>query len=442
MNIVVEKQPKCLASLRVEIPADKVSGERARIVAGYSRQAKIPGFRPGKAPAKIVEKRYEKEISEELRDRLMQEGCDEALKQESLKVLDFGVPSSTEFLADGGFTFSTTLLLAPEIQLPEYKGVSVKVPPTAVPDEDIVAQLNTLRERFADFEAIEGRAAQAEDFAVIDYTSTTEGKPLDEFLGKPAGYLGGRDGFWVRLNEESFLPGFAVQLEGQNVGETRDVTVTIGDDFPLSDLRGKEVVFNVTLKELKSAKLPELDDELAAKLAPGKTMEEIKDIIRQNMEIERRRKIDDMKVNQIVAHFNSLVDFEIPEELLAAETQNQADAMVNRGIKAGMSEEEVAAQQSEIFEAAGSQALSNVKTNFILQEIAIAEKLRVSDQELVQHLMTVAQSRKVAPKKFIKDLQRSGRLPSIRNSMLVGKAIDFVVEHATVEETTEATINE
>ncbi|OYU99030.1 MAG: hypothetical protein CFE26_26515, partial [Verrucomicrobiales bacterium VVV1] len=126
----------------------------------------------------------------------------------------------------------------------------------------------------------------------------------------------------------------------------------------------------------------------------------------------------------------------------AAETQNQADAMVNRGIKAGMSEEEVAAQQSEIFEAAGSQALSNVKTNFILQEIAIAEKLRISDQELVQHLMTIAQSRKVAPKKFIKDLQRSGRLPSIRNSMLVGKAIDFVVEHATVEETTETTIDE
>ncbi|OYV07163.1 MAG: trigger factor, partial [Verrucomicrobiales bacterium VVV1] len=315
MNIVVEKQPKCLASLRVEIPADKVSGERARIVAGYSRQAKIPGFRQGKAPAKVVEKKYEKEITEELRDRLMQDGCDEALKQESLKVLDFGVPSSTEFLADGGFTFSTTLLLAPEIQLPEYKGVSVKVPPTAVPDEDIVAQLNTLRERFADFEVIEGRAAQAEDFAVIAYTSTTEGKPLDEFLGKPAGYLGGRDGFWVRLNEESFLPGFAVQLEGLNVGETRDVTVTIGDDFPLSDLRGKEVVFNVTIKELKSAKLPELDDELAAKLAPGKTMEEIKDIIRQNMEIERRRKIDDMKVNQIVEHFNSLVDFEIPEEL-------------------------------------------------------------------------------------------------------------------------------
>jgi trigger factor len=442
MNIVVEKQPKCLASLRVEIPADKVSGERARIVAGFSRQAKIPGFRPGKAPTKVIEKKYEKEISDELRDRLMQEGCDEALKQESLKVLNFGVPENTEFLADGGFTFSTTLILSPEIQMPEYKGVRVKVPSATVPDEDIVAQLNNLRERFAEYEDIEGRSALAEDFVVIDYTATTGGQSLDEFLGKPSGYLGRRDGFWLRLNEESFLPGFALQLEGLNVSETRLVTVTLAEDFPINELKGREIVFNVTIKELKSAKLPELDDEFANKLAPDKTMEEIKDIIRQNMELERRNKIDEMKLTQIVEHFNTLIDFEIPEELLAVETQNQADAMVNRGIQSGMSEEDVAAQQSEIFAVAGSQALSNVKSNFILQEIAIAEKLQVSDQELIEHLFTVAQSRKVAPKKFISDLQRSGRLPGIRNSMLAGKAIDFVVEHATVEESTETIINE
>ncbi|MGC4015304.1 MAG: trigger factor [Luteolibacter sp.] len=437
MNIVVEKQPKCVATLRVEIPAEQVSGERERIVAGYASQAKLPGFRPGKAPRKVVEKRFEKEISEELRDRLMQEGCDEALRKESLKVLDFGVPESTEFTPDGGFSFSTRILLAPEITLPEYKGIAVKVPAAAVPDEEINKQLEGLRERFADFKDLEGRAIQTGDFAVIDYTSTTEGKPLEEFLGKSAGYLGGREGFWVRVNDESFLPGFAAQLVGLNAGDSKDVTVTIPDDFPLSDLRGKEVTFAVTVKELKEASLPELDDELAAKLAPGKTMDEIKTIIRDNMERERRRQIDDMKVNQIVEHFNTQVEFDVPDELLAHETQNQADAMVRQGIQSGLSEDDVAAQQTEIFENAGKQAKSNIKTNFILQEIARAENISVNDQELVNHLVMIANSRKQAPKKFIRDLQRSGRLPGIRNSMLVGKAIDFVVEHATVEETDE-----
>ncbi|WP_338286720.1 trigger factor [Luteolibacter sp. LG18] len=437
MNIVVEKQPKCVATLRVEIPAEQVSGERERIVAGYTKQAKLPGFRPGKAPRKVIEKRYEKEISEELRDRLMQEGCDEALRKESLKVLDFGVPESTEFTADGGFSFSTRILLAPEITLPEYKGIPVKVPAVAVPDEELNKQLDGLRERFADFNTLEGRALQTGDFAVIDYTSTTEGKPLEEFLGKPAGYIGGREGFWVRINDDSFLPGFAAQLVGLNAGDSKEVTVTIPADFPLSDLREKEVVFAVTVKELKEAVLPELDDELAAKLAPGKTLEEIKTIIRDNMERERRRQIDDLKVNQIVEHFNTQVEFDVPEELLAQETQNQADAMVRQGIQSGLSQEEVEAQQTEIFANAGSQAKSNIKTNFILQEIARAENISVSDQELVNHLVAIANSRKQAPKKFIRDLQRSGRLPGVRNSMLVGKAIDFVVENAKVEETSE-----
>lgn len=367
----------------------------------------------------------------------MQEGCDEALRKESLKVLDFGVPESTEFTADGGFSFSTRILLAPEITLPEHKGIPVKVPAVAVPDEELNKQLDGLRERFADFNTLEGRALQTGDFAVIDYTSTTEGKPLEEFLGKPAGYIGGREGFWVRINDDSFLPGFAAQLVGLNAGDSKEVTVTIPADFPLSDLREKEVVFAVTVKELKEAVLPELDDELAAKLAPGKTLEEIKTIIRDNMERERRRQIDDLKVNQIVEHFNTQVEFDVPEELLAQETQNQADAMVRQGIQSGLSQEEVEAQQTEIFANAGSQAKSNIKTNFILQEIARAENISVSDQELVNHLVAIANSRKQAPKKFIRDLQRSGRLPGVRNSMLVGKAIDFVVENAKVEETSE-----
>ena len=107
---------------------------------------------------------------------------------------------------------------------------------------------------------------------------------------------------------------------------------------------------------------------------------------------------------------------------------------VERGVKSGMSEEELSSQQAEIFATAGDQARTNLKTNFILQEIARTEGIAVSDQELVNHLAMIAQSRKQNPKKFIKELQRSGRIPGIRNSMLVGKAIDFVLEHATVEE--------
>ena len=442
MNIVVEKQPKCVATLRVEIPAEKVQGQRDQIVRGYASKARVPGFRPGKAPRAIIEKRFDKEITEELNELLFNEAFDEAMKQENLKVLDFGIPEGLTTTADGGISFSSKLTLAPDVTLPEYKGVTVTVPPLEVPEEEIDAQLTALRERFADFKDIEGRSAAMGDFAVIDYSSTVEGKPTEEFLGKSAGYLSGREGFWVRLDEKAFLPGFAAQLVGMAVGDSKEITITLPEDFPVADLQNKELLFTTTVKELKEAQLPELDDELAARLAPGKTMDEIKEIIRENMQTERKRKIDDMKVNQIVAHFNNQVDFELPDELITQETQSQADAMVKRGVQSGMTEEEISSQQAEIFASAGHQAVTNLRTNFILQEIARIENITVSDMELVNHLARIAQSRKVAPKKFIKDMQRSGRLSSVRSSIGIGKAIDFLVEHANVVESAETNLTE
>lgn len=442
MNIVVDKQPKCVATLRVEIPADKVQGQRDQIVRTYTSKARIAGFRPGKAPKAVVEKRFEKEITMELNEKLINDAYDEALEQESLKVLDFGVPQELTTLPDGGFSFVAKLTLAPEVQLPEYKGVTVTVPSPDVPEEEIETQLKALQERFADFKNIEGRTAAMADFAVIDYSSTVEGKPTEEFLGKPAGYLTGREDFWVRLDEKAFLPGFAAQLVGMNPGDTREITITLPEDFPVSDLQNREMVFTTTIKEIKEAILPELDDELAGKLAPGKTMAEITDIIRENMRLERKRKIDDMKVNQIIAHFNSQVDFELPEELVSQETQNQADSMVQRGVQSGMTEDEIESQQTEIFASAGHQAINNLRTNFILQEIARTEKITVSDAEIVNHLIQLANSRKVAPKKFIKDMQRAGRIPSVRNSIAIGKTIDFLVEHAEISESADIAITE
>jgi trigger factor len=440
MKFVVEKLPKCVATLRVEIPADTVNAQREQIVKGYASKARVQGFRPGKAPRAIIVKRFEKEITEELNGVLINDAFDQALHQESLSVLDFGVPEDMTTQADGSITFVSKLTLAPEITLPDYKGITVTVPPLAVPDAEVEAQLTALQERFADFKDIEGRPADMGDFAVIDYTSSIEGKPTEEFLGKSAGYLTGREGFWVRLDEKSFLPGFAEQLKGISAGESRDITLTMPEDFPVSDVANRELVFHTTVKEIKEAILPALDDELAARLAPGKTIEDIRNIVRENMAGERDRKISDLKVAQIVEHFNAQVNFELPDELVTQETQSQADSMVKRGIQSGMSEEEIESQQAEIIASAGDQAVTNLRTNFILQEIARVEGISVTDSELVNHLAQIASSRKIAPKKFIRDIQRQGRLSSIRSSMNIGKTIDFLVEQANVVESIETNL--
>lgn len=442
MNITVDKQPNCIATLSVEIPSDAVKSERDRIVSTYASQARLQGFRPGKAPRKVVEKRFAKEISEELKDRLTRQAYDEAMRKEDLKVLDFGVPANFTESPAGSVSFESSLVLAPDITLPEYKGIPIKAPSAEVTDADIEKNLEQLRERLAEYEDIDDRGAEDGDLVVLDYQSTLDGQPLEEALGKPAGYIAGREGFWMKVDETSFLPGFAAQLLGAKPGDEKEVTVTVPEDFPVAELREKELLFQVSVKELKRVVLPEMDDEFASKVVPDKTLEELKELIRQQTEVEKRRRIDDYKVNQVVEHFGSLIDVDLPEELLRHEIQSQADQMVQRGVQSGMSEEDLEAQKSEIFASAGMQARTNLKTNFILQEVARAENIEVADAELVNHLARIAQSREENPKKFIKQLQREGRISNIRSSMLIGKAIDFILEHATVEEVSEETPDE
>ena len=434
MNIVVEKQPKCIATLSVEVPSADVATKRENITASYASQAKLSGFRPGKVPKNVIQKRFGKQISAELTDALFGQACDEALEKEKLKVLDFGSPANLEEKEDGSISFDTTLILAPEFELPSYKGLEIKAPPTEVTDEEIDAQLENLRERLAEFDDIADRALQNDDIAVVDFTSTVEGKPLDEVIGEKGQYLAKRENHWLPIKEGSFLPGYADQLVGMKEGDKKDVTITLDDEFPFEELRGKEMVLHTSLEGIKEAKLPELNDEFAAKLVPDKSLEEVKDMIKGNMHQEKTKQINELKVNQIVEQLNAATEFELPDEIVNRETQNQANAIVEEGNKAGASDQDIEGKEEQIFAAATQRAVTNLRTNFILQEIAGEEKITVPDTDLLEHISKIAEQRKQPIKKVIKDLQKNNQIQSIRNSMVIGRTIDFLLEQAKVTE--------
>ena len=438
MNITVDKQPECTATLRAEIPAEKVQSERKNIVKAFGSQAKIPGFRPGKTPVSVIEKRFANDIKAELESRLISSACGEAMQQDDdLKVLYFKNPESTEFTADGAFTFTMPLILAPTFELPDYKEIEIKSPPADATDDELQREIDGLMERYADYSDIEDRALESGDIAVIDFTSTLDGKPLEEAVGKPVGILAGKEDYWVQLKDDAFLPGFAKQLEGAAKDETREITSSVGDDFPLEDLHGKDILFSVTVKGIKDQKLPELDDkfvEETLQFGKDKTVDDLKDLIKEQITMQKKKQIEEDKVNQIVETLLGRVDFDLPEELVAQEAQGSADDMVARGAQAGMSDEEIANQQAEIVATAQVQAKNNLKTNFILQEIAHAEKIAVTDNEVAQRVTGMAQQQKKAPKALMRELQKSGRISSLRNSILIGKSIDFLVDNAKVEE--------
>jgi len=445
MNITVDKQPECTATLRAEFPADHVQTERKSIVKAYGSQAKIPGFRPGKTPVAVIEKRFAADIKGELESRLINEACSEAMKQnEDLHVLDFKNPETIKHEDDGTFSFVMSMILAPTFELPEYKDIEVKIPSADATDEEVQRELDGVLERYADYKDIEDRALASDDIAVIDFTSSLDGQPLEEVLGKPAGILGGKEDYWIQIKEDAFLPGFSKQLEGATTGDQREVTCSVGDDFPITELHGKDINFSVTVKAIKQQELPELNDDFVAttlQFGKDKTVDDLKELVSEQITQQKGKQINEDKVNQIVESLLAKVDFPLPEELVTAEAQGSADEMVARGAQAGLSDDEIASQQAEIIATAQVQARNNLKTNFILQEIAHAEKIAVTDNEVTQRIAAMARQEKKSPKVLIKEMQRAGRISSLRNSILIGKAIDFLVDNAKVEEI-EATATE
>ncbi len=432
MNITVEKQPKCLASLTAEVPADKVASERTSIIGAYSRNAKIKGYRAGKVPQQVIEQRFQKEIQGELEQRLVRAACDEAIEKEDLRVIDVQQPQTLDFAADGTLKFQTNIILVPEITVPEYKAIEVKVPQEDPTTEEFDRAILNLRQRFAEHVDVADRALVENDIAVIDFTSTLDGKTLEEAIGKPVGYLSGREDFWVRLEEDSFLPGFYKQLVSLKAGDQKDISQEIPENFPVADLRGKTVVFAVTVKGIKEQQLPEVNKEFVDKILPGEDVEDLNTALMEQLSSDKKRQIADNKVQQIVSALIKDASFELPDALVQSEANGQANQLYRQGLQNGMSGDDLKSQMEQIMETAKARAEESLRSNFILQKIAEAEKIDVSQNDLLERIQFMAQQARTPVKKYIKQIQDNNQIQSIRLSVLIGKTIDFLVDQAKV----------
>ena len=433
MNITVERQSSCAAKVSVEIPSEQITEERRKIVQAFSSQARIRGFRPGKIPRTVIEQRFGEQITAELEQRMLQNALREAAEQEDLRIIDAKEPEDRTHHPDGTLTFSSSLTIAPEFDLPEYTGIVLEIPDRAITEEDVEGELLNARNRFADYTDIEGRPVQGGDFAIIDYSSQIEGKPTEEAVGQSVGYLGGGEDYWLKMEDDSILPGFSKSLEGAAVNEERNFRCTVPEDFPVEELRGLELDFHVTLKGVKEQNLPELNDDLAAQILPGSDVAGLREAVRGNLEHQLNQQIEEFKVSQLLEKLTGMVQFELPPELVTAETQGQADEMVERGLGSGMSEDEIQERQDEIFATANQRAQTNLKTDFILQRIAEKEEIQLTQDELANRVAAMANQAKKPIKSFAKEIQQSGQLRNIQHSMLLSKTIDFLLEHAKVE---------
>ncbi len=431
MNITVEKLPNCMASVRVEVPGDTLKAERDRILQNYVKNAALPGFRKGKAPRSVVEKKFAADIDREAQDKLLNQGLDAAVKQENLKVLSVGNYTPAEGNDGSKFAFSLQVVLAPEIPLPDYKGLEVKVPKREVTDELIDKAIQGQRERLANLNVVE-RPVQMGDFITIDYTSTQDGTPVKELIPESQSFIAENSGYMVKVDEKSFLPGFCDQLLGMTTGETREVKATMPEDNVSESISGKEIVYQVTLKEIKEAELPELNDEFAARLIPGKTLEELRGIVRENLGVSVAQKDLEQKRIAAMVALREKVEFDLPDHVVHNATQRRVNQLVQMNLERGITQDILVDNEEEIINAANEQAKVDVKDEFILMEIVAKEKLGVTQEDMVRRVSHIAQTSQTPIDKVIKTLKKNDGIENLRHSILLGKALDVLVQHANI----------
>src|SRR4029077_3636125 len=263
MKVQVEKKPESISTLKIELPPDEVSKEWDTIANSFARFAKIPGYRPGKAPRAVIDKRFRKEIQEEVTKKLVSKSYREAIEQKKLRVASLTNLEDVQFGEDKSIKFQATIVTAPEFKLPDYKSIKVELLDTKVTDAEIDATLERLRDQTADFVDASDRPAQMEDFVVIDFEGTVDGKPISEVAPNASKNLHGGKKFWVRLATDNFLPKFCEGIVGQQKDETRAGILDVPADFAVKELAGKQASYAVTLREIKERVLPPVDDAFA-----------------------------------------------------------------------------------------------------------------------------------------------------------------------------------
>lgn len=435
MNIVVEKQPKCIASASVEIPADTVRSERQKIVNSILAKARVPGFRPGKTPLPIIEKRFAKEISAELSECLTQKAVTKCYQDHSdLRILDISVMEELSFEPNGHARLNLECSLTPSFELPEYKDLKVSIPLTRVEESDIDAHLEELRERTASFQPIEGRPVEAGDVTRIDFTATIGGEPISKATTIGGDYLDQRENYWLKIEEDSFLPGVAMQLVGMQPGESRTVTATMPEDHPIESLRNQTIDFAIKLVEAGTMQLPLLDDDFASKFLPGKSLAELRDFLRNLKQSQLDQRIYNIKADRVLEAITASLDFELPERLLNEETQRLSDLQVEDLSRRGVSDEEIAASIGAIVSEVAQQAAKNLRTQFVLNAIAEAEQIQVTQQEILQAVARAADSKEIPVKKLLNDLVRQRRVDEVQYQLRMNKTVDFLLEQTEFEE--------
>ena len=428
MSLQVENMEKNMAKLTIEVSAEEL--EKA-IQGAYLKQRNkisVLGFRKGKVPRQMIEKMYGVGIFyEDAANALIPTAYGKAYDECELDIVSQPKVEVVQLEKGKPFIFTAEVAVKPEVTLGEYKGLSVDKVSNRVTAKEIDAKLEEEQKKNARTVVVEDRAVQDGDEVVLDFEGFVDGVAFEGGKG---------ENYPLTIGSGSFIPGFEEQLIGAEAEKEVEVNVTFPEEYHSEDLAGKAAVFKCTVHEIKAKELPELDDEFAAEVSEFDTLDaykaDIKAKIKEQKIADGNRKKEDQAVEKAVAN----ATMEIPEAMIDTQVNQMAQDFAQRIQQQGLSMEQyfqfTGMTAESMMEELRPQAVKRIETRLVLEAIAKAENIEITDERIDEELAKMAEAYKMEVEK-LKEFMGENEKEQMKMDLAVQDAVTFLVDNAVEE---------
>ena len=425
MSLQVEKLEKNMAKLTIEVPASDLEKALQSAYKKQKNKISLPGFRKGKVPRQMIEKMYGAEIFfDDAANEIIPKAYADAYDECELEIVSRPEINIVQIEKGKPFIFTAEVATKPEVTLGEYKGLEVDKVSTRVTQKEVEAKIEEEAEKNARTVTVEDRAVQDGDEVILDFEGFVDGEAFEGGKG---------ENYPLTIGSGSFIPGFEEQLVGAEAEKEVEVKVTFPEDYHAEELKGKEAVFKCTVHEIKAKELPEIDDEFAAEVSEFDTLDEykadVKAKIKEQKATDGKRKQEDQAVEQAIKN----ASYEIPDAMVDTQISQMANDFAQRIQSQGLTMEQyyqfTGMTEEKMNEEFKPQAVKRIETRLVLEAIAKAENIEISDEKLDEGIAKMAEAYKMEADK-LKEFMGDAEKKQMKEDMAVQEAVTFLVENA------------
>lgn len=428
-SIKVEEAGPATKKVTIEIPRERIEQKLTEQFKELRQQAAIPGFRPGHAPQKLIERRFSSDVKEQVRRTLISESYEQAVEQNKLQVIgepEFDNPDAIKLPEDGGLSYTFSVEVQPQINLPDLTNIKVKRPKVNVTDENVDQAMQNLREQQGTLVPVEDRGIENKDHVIADVNIKLDGNVIanqqDAQIVSRPGRINGID-----------VADLDKQLEGAKGGETRTFKVQVPDTHPAEPIRGKEVEIEVIVKDIKKLELVEITPEFLTDLG-FENEKELREALREQMLERITFDIQSAMREQVNQYLFENTPIDLPTKLSDRQEQRVVQRRAVDLMMKGVQQEQIAANVEKLRAGAKDEAIRELKLFFILEKIATDQGTDVSEDELNGRIAMLSIQKGERPEKLKQKMSKDGSLANMYIQLREQKAVDKILETAQIEE--------